>query len=326
MGCNGSAVPSRNMTPWFYEHPGDVVETLVSNAQSEILVVAPFIQARALERLLHNVSASVELNCVTRWLLPEVLNGISDLAAYDVVKSRQGRFWLNQRLHAKLIRVDKRTIVGSANITYAGLGWSGNSNLELLTQTESADPMLRAFEEALFSYALEVDDGIHKRFVGLAAQLGSQLSEYDDGIEILQNSQPEVRHSDSWLPCLSNPENLYLFDVETCRDGGKSLDAEAAAVDLAVLDVPLGLDRESFEQVVSTSLLTLPMITRIDRLLKTERRFGEMRAFLAEWLEVSSDEAGEVWHRTMRWLLYFLPTRYRYRRPAYSELFGRTEL
>ena len=103
---------------------------------------------------LHPV-ASIE--CFTRWTPLNIQMGASDLDCRTAVVDRGGSFRLHNRLHAKYYRFDNQVLVGSANLTAAGLSYPRDGNLEILCEPEP--PFVAAtFEAKLRGEAKNVTD------------------------------------------------------------------------------------------------------------------------------------------------------------------------
>lgn len=310
------------MTRWISANIGDELATLVASAKSDLLVVAPFIKVAALDRLLQHLDPSVQLKCITRWHIQEIASGAGDLDVYRTVCSMGGSLWLNQSLHAKVLVADQAAVIGSANITNAALGWSNSPNLELVVDTTVSSSELREFEQRLSEAAIEVDDYIYDKFsIAIASQeVRIELDKTILTTDVLADVSEEF---DTWLPKTRDPALLYAkyagISGQNVATAGKS----TADADLAMLNMPQGLSEDAFGEVVSIKLLSFPMIVRIDHVLSNERRFGEMRDYLADWMNSSSEDASLAWQATMRWLLYFLHDRYHYSRPRYSEIMVR---
>lgn len=112
---------------------GTELSKLCTEADRELLLVAPFIKASVLERLLDKISSDVTLKCITRWFPEEIVTGVSDLEVWNLIQNRpNSSLWLRSDLHAKYYRADNHCLVGSANLTGKALGWSDCPNLELL--------------------------------------------------------------------------------------------------------------------------------------------------------------------------------------------------
>ena len=102
-------------TPLF-EHIPDVGESC-------ILLISPFIQRRAIERLIENIEESDSLQVVTRWNPSDVVSGVSDLEVYPYLDDLGIPLYINSRIHLKLtIFENDKAFHSSANVTHRGLG------------------------------------------------------------------------------------------------------------------------------------------------------------------------------------------------------------
>ena len=139
--------------------PGEAVLELCASAQSEVLLVAPFMKSAAMNRLLEAIPPYVQkVRCVTRWRPEEIVAGVSDLEVLDLIEQRVGAtLFVHPYLHAKYFRADRRALVGSANITSRALGWSIPANLELLLPADSLTEIIQEFEKKLLQSVIEVD-------------------------------------------------------------------------------------------------------------------------------------------------------------------------
>ena len=84
------------------EIPGDQLLQLCQNSKSNVMLVAPFVKEKVLNRLLSVISGDVAVTCITRWRPEEIKSGVSDLAVWDCLKERPGSgLYLKHNLHAK---------------------------------------------------------------------------------------------------------------------------------------------------------------------------------------------------------------------------------
>lgn len=298
--------------------PGDSLTALAISARESLVLVAPFIKAGALSRLLDHVRVP-SLTCVTRWLPGEIAAGVSDLAAYEIVKAAGGNLILRQDLHAKYYRGDSRVLVGSANITLAALGWSAQPNLELLVEHKMAD--LLEFEREVLRDGIRVDDEMHAM---LSQALGG-LSLSPEPCEQYANltlGRPVIDVG-RWLPSLRHPAELFRTYTNPEDDKIASIARSAALADLSVLRPPAGLSESVFDGVIAAVLRTLPLIKAVDHYVETPRPFGAVRELLQRHLGCDRDVAEGSLQTLIRWLWHFDPDRYEYRRPGHSEILGR---
>jgi len=310
---------------------GNQLEDLCTTAEREVTLVAPFMKARVLQKLLFAIGQNVELNCVTRWRPDEILAGVSDLEIWPLIEKRaKSSLWLRTDLHAKFYRIDGQCLVGSANLTSSALGWSKLPNLEILVQLPASEPSLQFFEANLYAAAIQVDNSIFTQVSYAVRQLkeNSPTQSFcdvtDDTLEV-NSFVPDIS-IDRWLPSLRNPEDLYLA-YSRQSENLSTIAFINAMKDLSILSVPLGLSEKNFNLFIETALLQMPIIHKIDSFLLDPQRFGAVKRFLSSLPCASNPgfDADRSWQTLMRWLLYFCPQRYKYSMPKYSEVICRTD-
>lgn len=301
---------------------GDKLVSAGGKAEHEVLLIAPFAKVGALSRVIAVVPESVPIRCVTRWRLEEIAAGVSDLNCYQLLAGRAGSsLFLCPNLHTKYFRFDSLAFLGSANLTQAALGWSQSSNAEALIEFKSEElEATEFFEGSILSNSVEVDGALYAEFMAM-------LSEYKfeplpkDLIEA-EEASPffSLNNTLLWVPSCRSPE--YLFKIYKGNNDAMSIDGtRAALVDLRYLDLPGNLSESSFYQTIQSRLLMLPILKALDKFVVHPRRFGEMRNWTREYLDV--ENATDSWQTIMRWLTYFLPHRYQVHTANYSEVFSR---
>jgi hypothetical protein len=295
-------------------------ESLISGrkaAKEEMLLCAPFIKLATLKRVLGD-RAPVPLQVITRWRPEEVAAGVSDTAILGEVQARGGEVLLCERLHAKYYRFDSRALIGSANLTGAGLGWRARSNLELLIEIDAASETAVSFERLVMSASVPASEEIAAAVEAAAAKL-SPLP-HEEALEPEDDAPAESNAE--FLPQLREPRDLFR-----AYDRGPhtlaSASATASRFDLEVLAIPPGLDRETFYSVVGARLLQFPAFVRVDSMLDSQQRFGAIRDGLGAEFGLDRDTAARAWQTMMRWMLEFLPARYELAVPGHSELMQR---
>ena len=301
---------------------GSALERLCQAAPDEILLVAPFIKASAFARLLKSVPKTTRLNCVTRWRPADIMARATDLEVFRIIDEHGGTLWLRQDLHAKYFRGDDNVLIGSANLTNTALGWSSNPNLEILLNANLKENGLEEFEKTLFEAAVCVDENLYKTFLESADnwKLNVHLEDHQNVlVEETFPYEPQLR-LESWIPACRSPADLFrvyqpseteLLPTETFQSGKH---------DLAILQPPLGLPKDEFKGVIAVSLLAIPIFNSIDRFVIKPRRFGEVREYLQQKFSLSHEESTRAWQTIIRWIRHFLPERYEYNKPNYSEI------
>jgi hypothetical protein len=283
------------------------VRQLLARASAEAVLMAPFIKAATLQRLLDEVSGRVRVVVVTRWRLEEIQAGVSDLAVADVMSGR-GNLLLQDNLHAKYFRADSAMLVGSANVTRSALSDGPGTNNELLVSPAREDQAaLRLWESRSIDFAVPATPW-------LRTWLEQQLlpAEADDADS---DRQPD----NEWLPQLRQPGDLWLYASGQLSDLSVA-SLSAAHLDFDALALRPSPDQATFRRQVAARLLTIRRVSLLVDFLREERRFGEVRHFLVERLNVEEAAATNVWQGLLRYLLEYLPQNFSYRRARHSEL------
>ena len=119
-------------------NPYKEIKNFLSNDFKELIIFCPFISLSGLKRLLGDyVFNDKIITIVTRWRNLDVISGVSDIRVYPFLKEKKISLYHNDYIHLKAFVKDrKECLLGSANITDAGLGVGKAPNIELIT-TES---------------------------------------------------------------------------------------------------------------------------------------------------------------------------------------------
>jgi hypothetical protein len=309
---------------------GNNLERLVAQASCEVFLVAPFIKRDAFARVIAGVKKGVRVTCVTRWRLPEIIAGVSDPDIWEIVRCLdEGVLLVNHSLHAKYYRGDDLCLIGSANLTGAALGWSANPNWELLMAPDDVESLRGQFEEELLELSTRVDDSLYRIVAERVRVAKEQTATVADSVELGDLYLGEapggtINDYGFWLPQLRHPDALYLAyrgETSVLTNAARA----ASRVDLNQFVLSAGLDRGTFEAEVAIQLLGKSMVKQVDRFVSQPRRFGEVRQFLKEAAGEKEEvfDPGHAWQTLMRWLLYFLPNRYKMAVPSHSEIFYR---
>jgi len=300
----------------------------LSRAQNRVILAAPFIKANVLQQLFASIPTDVELICITRWKLEEIVAGVSDLDVWNLIKERpNSHLSLISNLHAKYYRIDDSCFVGSANLTKAALGWSSSPNLEFLVEISTQNNEAKAFEVCLLENCIRVDQNLYEEIAQKLENIKDWLppflfldEEYLASHESYQNIH-NLPILDKWIPSLRNPEDLYQVYAGQV-DKLTTISREFALRDLEAFVIKKGLPRPIFEANIAIQLLEKPIIRSLDSYFEAPRRFGEVTNYLqSKFIEI--EDIDRVWQTIMRWLRYFFPDRYGLSIPRHSEVFYR---
>ena len=287
---------------------GDDVISLLSVAQHNALIVAPFMRSATLTRLLDSISTGTDIRVVTRWRPTDLLAGASDLGVYDVVESRGVPLYLRNDLHAKFFAADERCLIGSANVTDTALGWRSPANLELLAPIARTADHIVEFEKALDVGALRATAEYRDHLADLIEKLRGLpvvIPGREDDASTMGLLPP------SWVPRTRNPEDLYSVyrgEVDVSRSVLQAMQEELAKIGT----VP-GMNEETFRTWVAATIIQTPLVSRVLQYIENEGEVTE--AVLSNLLvKIGADDkesrTREVLEILKRWLTYFLPTQY----------------
>lgn len=198
---------------------------------ADVLLVAPYIKLPSLQRILDLVAPDAKLTCVTRWSPQDIAVGASDLECRAAIQARNGLFMLHPTLHAKYYRFDDRILVGSANITGAGLGQIPASNLEILCPPSSEFNAME-FESELLERSHEVSDDEFENWSSM------QAIDLPAGWPTL--SEDWVGNS-GWRPRTRDPEHLRLAYTGNSSAIASYDERVLASLDILDIGVPPGL-------------------------------------------------------------------------------------
>lgn len=270
----------------------------------DIYVVCPFITRTGLEPILETLSPSARLTVYTRWNAKEVAEGVSDPEILDILAARDSALYLNSLLHAKaFIRRGQGALVGSANVTGKGLGFSALGGIELLVSTPEN---IREIERLMF--LLETTSVLaSKEIQEQVLEQAKLFSEGDRNFPAEYGPSPEYV---AWLPSFLSPRALYAVYIGA-RKEERDVE-ELAKPDLDVLNPPDNLSRTQFEAYVGNILLQgLP--GRIGQELVGLSTFQAIRRLeeLGSDAGVTLDDPEQAWKALAAWLTYFLPSRYK---------------
>nr|WP_239070562.1 MULTISPECIES: phospholipase D family protein [unclassified Streptomyces] len=268
----------------------------MKHASNSVILIAPFIKKPIFEAAVDAIPASVEtIRCVTRWTPAEVAAGVSDPEIMEVAeRDKRVRVMLCPTLHAKIYAADDYCLIGSANLTGKATGRVPGANIELLIKVATAHPevqrVLGHVESIARSASLELA-AIVRRQANLLEETGAASSVPD----------VESKAAALWYPNTRRPENLYaLYNGR----GSFAAAVEAGIIeDLALLDIPAGLDESDFHAAVRSRLGEIPELQRLQaghNLSSTE-----LQKAIAERSGASEGLARRRTENIAAWLQYF---------------------
>ena len=276
-----------------YGRLGDKLTHACSRAQ-KLIIAAPYIKADALAKVLAGVSPETSLVCITRWSPHDLALGVSDTECRAIVVERGGLFRLHPSLHAKYYRADDLVLIGSANLTFAALGWSPQSNLEILC-APGDDFDTDTFQQCLFQESREISDEEFVHWESIGNMSG----------QVMRRATDDLPRLDTWRPATRDPKHLELaYRAE--YDQIVSFDEQGAAQrDVRALRLPPGLTDEQVRTWISGCLLAAPFTNTVLRLRSAEA--PDISRSLADIYKLRATDARRDMETVENWLSFFAP-------------------
>ena len=294
--------------------PADTLLRMVSQCKSDLLIIAPYIKAKALDRLLKEMPDNLpSLRCVTRWLPVDIASGVCDLEIFDLLHGMpNAQLFVHPYLHAKYYRADDICLVGSANVTYRGLGWAAPSNLELTVEMSVNDGGLAEWEQRLLSDVTPATIEIRDRIAAEASKLKSALLSDFVSPEV---TIPTTSHLSPgfWLPTCTVPDRLWDVYKGQAEAIMVTSSYNAARADLVALSPPENLSHENFMQYMAGMLLKMPLVEEIDQLASAGLSDARAHDLLAEKLPPEHPMSADIaaaWEILKEWLTLFASHEY----------------
>lgn len=273
------------------EHLGVDVKALFDGADAA-MVVAPFVTKAGLLPLIEALAPGGQIDVVTRWDPREIHAGASDPMIIDDVEATGGIVRLMPRLHAKVYRAGNQALVGSANPTGPGLGFTTPSNIELVVATACDAPALTELFKRIDAVASRADREYAVQLVRYAATLPETAI-----VPVLDQASGTAY----WIPQTTVPRQVVECYLGTA-------DRNDYRADLEGIGAPPGLSDEAFRAHVGL-VLQQGLIGKIYRECEGLQQWPgieHMRQLLAEARIETDEDPLKIWTRILNWFKFFL--------------------
>jgi hypothetical protein len=272
------------------QRTGEDVKTLFAD-EAHAFVIAPFITKPGLLPLIEAMAPAGRLDVVTRWDPREIRAGVSDPMIIDDVEATGGAVRLLPRLHAKVYLARDMALVGSANPTGPGLGFSTSTNIEALVDVPAAAESVRRLLAIVDAVASPADRVLALQMVEYAATLPEPPASAGS------SGGPRAE----WVPMTMVPSRVL-----DCYFGNADRDDYRA--DLKAIDAPPGLSAPAFKVHVAL-VLQQGLVGRIFKEcegLQQWQGIQHMRAILTGAGIDPGDAPPLLWQRLLNWFEYYL--------------------
>lgn len=255
----------------------------VSAAHSDVVIIAPFINSQALERVLQGIDDGPAVSVVTTWCTDDILRRASDINVYPLLRERGAHLYLHRTLHAKLLIADWTSVlVTSANITLPGLGVAVPPNIECAATPMPLSPAEELWVRRLIADSLLVQDDSFAHFQEQLLTITKQELPRLPQLDLLSFE----RRKDfllSSLPMSDSPDRLLELLDELARGTETTGDVEevhAALHDAALYQLPLEPVRADTRSMLARRFLGHPFIAAFLAFVSKLTYFGTAKAWL----------------------------------------------
>lgn len=317
----GSELSAKEPTLWT-SGLGSRFAEFVSQARTDLLIVAPFITRNALESIVDNLHG-VLVTVVTTWTPGDVLRGASDPQIYPYLRARNWRLRLHRRVHAKLLLRDRSwLVVSTANITQAGLGTAEPSNVECAVPISALSLADQLWIFSLLASSSAVNDVLYQQFVRICAEDANRSgNEARTSLNMQSCSSPADSIPVTLSPhqLISNLQTLEAFGLRAL--GRDSLQATLHDASLYSLS-PIGA-RTMGIATLRTSFFSSSLAKGLIDFVAGGRFFGELKSWLrTQCRTLGFSPPADLTHCVqvlVNWLVELEPETFLIERPHYSQ-------
>src|SRR5690606_30332308 len=227
-------------------------------SSKRVTIYCPYIKLNTIKHIIDNIHCKIE-KIIVRWHSIDLVSSASDLDLYIYLKEKGIPLFRNPRLHLKaFVDNNKRAFIGSANISQRALNYpeTTNYNYELGVIVNDLTIADRLYFNMIETESTLITDEIYN-------QLESQLAKAQLAFPKEPNINFEVTCGDKDFLISSLPMS---YDIETLikvyeeQNSEDETELNCALHDLALYNIPLGLERAKLVELLKTSFFKRPFI------------------------------------------------------------------
>jgi len=284
---------------------------MLKNARRSVVLVAPFISYTLFCELLGLVDKEALFTLVTTWRPLDIAGGFNDLRIKDRIDERdRAEIRLIWNLHAKYYRMDESVLLGSGNLTLAGLNARNHGNSEIMIGVDREFPGLMDYEVEILRQSVVPSQLLYEEIYRQVEIL--KLNGITTKIGLREVVAPVISLVQGWQPTCEMPQ--YLFDVYD--DNLREIDQEiiaAARVDLIYLAVPAGRDVNEFKLFIRGALSQSTLFGSTIKFLNENEEMtdndGE-QIVSGFFSNLNAEEIRRTWGAAKRWLSFFFDEKF----------------
>lgn len=261
----------------------DQVINYFSSGSGDIrYIFSPFIQRQTIEHILPDDGTDTIV--ITRWRREDLLSGVSDPDVFKFCKDHGYILKINPRLHAKVYSWDlDDALIGSANLTDAGMGECESPNIEVLTscidmpiktqlklrRTENSSQLVT---EAGYKKAVEIS-----KEASTKSKLNQEVIDFGSEPEFLTSQLPTTKDPDIIVSVLASDRDRTLADVS--KPVRRCVLHDISTFSLEYLE---GYSETEVKKGMKEGFVNHPFISEIIENMNPHIYFGEMKELVQE--------------------------------------------
>lgn len=268
-----------------YRNGENLSDGLISfiRKSNSLRIFCPYIKLETLKEILSYTSVCKSIT--VRWEPNDIITGASDLSVYYFCKDNGIALYRNNRLHLKAYVQDYSNVfVASANISMRALNLPKNNryNYELGAIIQDISFNDRLYFSKIENESTLITDNIFKQ---IKESIDNRTKHYDFNDLDFDLAEDEISLNSfliSALPLSRNTKLLFqIYTNEQCED---ETDLNCAIHDLALYNVPSGLQYDDFFRHLKLTFFSQPFIQcLIDQIsINKELYFGAVKNFIHE--------------------------------------------
>ena len=245
---------------------------------------------------------------VTRWRVPELASGVSDIEVYPLLRELDVPLYISFKLHSKLYHFSNGNVIcGSCNATGKGLGLVDDPNIETASVVSSLTIADEIELKKLADSCVRVTDAIYGEFKKAVEECPPAPPFETAELEIYHRYTNSKAFLLSDLPVTKTPE----FLVSNIRNSADESELETLVIaDCVNFGIGLGHE-EQVEGELASSFCNSAFIKAIVSEIRSRESmsFGEVTSFVHDCCrDVPSPYRSDVKERVntlYNWLCYF---------------------